>query len=444
MAKRKIGLICAAILFMGLVLVQVFVGGSSAANRQTVLLPSGRMLTLEKVDYGKVLESGNPLLNRLGNWLPKWANDKLGLKPRHKLHDGDPAVGVWMTFHGPAKEWPSNTKVKIGLDGGESGSLESHARRTEVGPEETRVEVAFPVFPRRAGKLRVTIHQSDKSWNEFTAAEFVFASPVTETFPVWTPESMPAVRKTNDLEVRLTRLAFGVSSQRNFTPARADERSRAEAAFEILEHGKSTDKWIPDGVKMSDATGNERSQGSWGGKWRKGSYNFSWSPALWRDKGGMKFKFEMTRTPKGGFTTNELIVLKDVPVPQGTNVTRLDLVTNRLGHAVRIIGLAGANGKIQTSPHRFRSASSDPELFLEVTPPLLDKQLDLISVIDDQRRDGKSSGASWSRPSGTYELSLDYHNEAKTVDITLAVHRSFYVEFVVEPEILKPVPKSPK
>jgi len=410
---------------------------------ETVVLPNGRTLTLEKIAYGKVLEGGNPLHNRLAKLLPKWMKDKMGLKNPVKLHDGDPAVGVWLTFHGPAKEWPNNSKIAIGLDSDEGGRLESHIRRTELSPNETQIAVAFPIFPRRGGKLKVTLYQSKSGWKAPKAAEFVFDSPVNETFPVWKAEPFPVVRRTNNLEIELTRLAFGLGNELKFRAAKEDERTKSGALFKIREDGEPTKRWIPDGVRMSDATGNERSQSSWGGQWQKDLYHFQWSPALWRDTGGMRFKFEMTRNPKAGFATNELLVIKGVRVPTGTNVTQLNIETNRLGHTIRIVALLGAKGKIKTAA-RMRSASSEPELFVEASPPLLDKQLDLISVVDDQGREGRSSGASWSRPQGTYDLSLDFHNEAKTLDLTLAVHRSHYVEFVVEPEILKPVPKPVK
>ncbi len=452
MSKRKIGLICLVVVFLGLALLQVFTMGGGGVTMQTVVLPSGHMMTLEKVAYGKVLEDGNPLQNRLTKVLPKWAKDRLGIKDPRKLHDGDPALGVWLRFHGPQKDWPRNSRFKIGRDGdGPSGPEHRHSSPREVGADECEIAIAFPVFPRRGEKLKLTLFQSEKGWEPPKAAEFVLANPVNETFPVWKAESLPAIRRTNNLEFELTRLAFGVGwigagnpLTMKFEPAREAERVQAVAVFKIREDGKVSKQWGADGVQMQDATGNKQSQQNWG---RINGYDtpgYFWSPTLWRDTGGMRFKFEMTRNPDAGFSTNEMIVLKDVPVPAKTNVTLLNIVTNRLGHTVHIHALLGVHAKYRPTPSQRINASSEPELYVEVKPPLLDKQLDLISVVDDEGRDGRSSGSIRSRPSGTYHLRLKYHNEAKTVDITLAVHRSHYVEYVVEPEILKPVPKPAK
>ena len=153
------------------------------------------------------------------------------------------------------------------------------------------------------------------------------------------------------------------------------------------------------------------------------------------ERRGIKFNFEFSREKDAPFAPHELITLEGVKVSTGTNVTVLNLTTNILGHDVTIVGLFGERGKI--AGHQ-RSMSSGISLEVTADPPLLDKRLDLIVVGDDQGRDGREDGKSWSRSSGRYGIGVKIHNTAKAVDLTLAVHPSVFLDFTVAPEILKP------
>ncbi len=353
------------------------------------------------------------------------------------FRNSDPALGVWLVYDGSNKQLGHSLEFRIGDDGEYYGGRSSQTMRREVdGPDRTVIGILIKSFPRRSRVVRVGVFQPNKSWRRELVAEFVIDNPVFgDPFPVWPSEVLPVARRTNGLEITLERMAFGADSSRKFVAGGDVYRQEALAAFVVRTNGRLTKDWKPDGVFMTDATGNERKQSSWGSSWTGMTNMFHWSPTLWPDTGGIRFRFEFTRETTAAFATNELIKIAGIKIPAVTNVTELNLVTNLFGHSVRIVGVAGKDGHFKDYQ---RMGGSEMTVQVEVKPPLLDKQIDILSAVDGQGRKVDCGGASWSRASGTYAFPVEPHNEARTVAVTLAVHESVFVNFVVAPEMLVP------
>ena len=438
MTKRHYLLVGIGILFLGLAIIQVVVSTALPVPPQTAMLPDGHSLSLERVDFGTRLEFGSRWSALATRWLPKGLLRKLGIKTGTTLHDGKPAVGIWLVYDGSVKKFGHRMEFLVGDDSGYFGGRSWRTMQRDYGSSNhTIIGIALESFPRRSRKIRLGAFLPDKSWNRELVAEFLIDNPIYGTsLPVWPAEVLPVSRVTNGLEITLNRLAFGVGSARVFKGDSREYDPRALATFTVTTNGVLTKDWKPDAVIMTDATGNERKQGSWGSNWREMTNYFQWAPTLWPDTGGMRFRFEFTRGTKAAFATNELLVLRSLVVPTNTAVTELQLVTNMFGHHVRVLGLAGKNGRF-TNHHR--STSGELTLEVVVDPPMLDKQIDLIAGKDEKGRKVDVGGASWSRDSGRYSFRVEPHNQAEELDLTLAVHESVYVNFVVEPEMLKPV-----
>lgn len=424
-------------MFVGLAVIQVSVGLRPVAPSQMETLPDGHTLRLERVAYGTKLAFGSELKLFLATALPEWIRKKVGIIVPRKLHEGDPALAVWLIYDGSKRSLGHRLEYRIGDETGYFGDRNSGSQRREIGgTNQTLIGLVISTFPRRSREIRLGVFQPNKSWQRELVAEFVFDNPVYGTkFPIWPSEILPVARQTNGLEIALERLAFGADSSRRFRAGGGIDRQEALAAFVVRTNGQVTKEWKPDGVFMTDATGNERKQSSWGNTWAGITNLFHWSPTLWPDTGGMRFLFEFTRESTAGFATNELIELKGLAIPGVTNVTELDLVTNVFGHSVRIVGIAGKDGRF---PDYQRMGGNEMTLQVEVKPPMLDKQIDILSAVDGQGRVVKCGSSTWSRDSGTYAFRIEPPNHARTVDIRLAVHESVYVNFVVNPELLVP------
>jgi hypothetical protein len=86
-----------------------------------------------------------------------------------------------------------------------------------------------------------------------TLADFKFPNPCPGPYPVWKASRLPITQKSNDLEISLVGLVSGVKA----IQYHLGDRSFTRATFEVTEHGQTTEAWLPDQMKATDATGNE-------------------------------------------------------------------------------------------------------------------------------------------------------------------------------------------
>jgi hypothetical protein len=437
MSNRRRGLIAFACLFLGLAVLQGVLSRPEAGLRQ-VTLEDGHVLTLMRHDYGSDLVFGSVWEVYAERFLPASWRRSLGLKGPVKRRYSDPVLGLEFHYEGTEKQLGPTLQCSVGDETGFfGGRFNSVAMRGAPDGRGTTIHVVATVLPRRSRTLRIRVYRPDANWDWSEVGEFRIDNPAYGAgFPVWPASPLPVVLKTNDLEITLQRLAFGTGTDRRFVAARSNgENPNGLAAFLVREGGRPTQDWKPDGVEVTDATGNHLAQGSWGSTWRGLTNFFQWSPTLWSGPGGMRFRFEFTRETTAAFTDHERLEIKGLTLPSETGVTELNLITNRLGHRIRIAGIAGKKGRFAGYN---RMGGGETTLQVEVEPPLLDKQIDVIAAVDEQGRPVRHGGGSWSRPSGRYAFSLRPDPSVKTVNLTLAVHESVYAEFVVTPEVLAP------
>ena len=71
-----------------------------------------------------------------------------------------------------------------------------------------------------------------------------------------------------------------------------------------------------------------------------------------------------------------------------------------------------------------------------ISPPIAGHRFTLVRVTNERGLKIGSSGASYSDTDWTFGLQL---KGSRTVDLTVALHRSQFVEFTTQPEISKPL-----
>ncbi|MGB0580586.1 MAG: hypothetical protein ACPGVU_12845 [Limisphaerales bacterium] len=436
MKKRRHWLIALGLAFVALVIWQVVSSNERNDSKASITIRDVGTLYFERAEYGSNFVYGTSTERFIHGLLGEKRMRLMGMKRPIVVKRGARTLLIWFTLDQPKSKMPSNARFSLANENGYYAGRVYGGHVEEYGSNQTAIGVAFEQFPRDSRALTVKLSLVDDKWEYRNQAEFTFANPLPPaTYPALAARRLPWTQTTNGLDVTLQRLAFGVGSDRKFTAAATNEEASTLASFVIQQGGMAIKHWRPADVLLKDSFGDESHANSHGNT-RRGTTNFyGFQTGLWPDTNGMKFSWEFSREKEAVFAPHELITLRGIKVPSGTNVTILNLTSNIMGHKITVVGLLGARGKI--AGHR-RSHSSGISLEVTADPPLLDMRLDLIRVVDEQGREGRSSGKSWSRPTGSYGIGFKLHNLAKEVDVTLAVHPSMFLDFTVIPEILTP------
>jgi hypothetical protein len=153
---------------------------------------------------------------------------------------------------------------------------------------------------------------------------------------------------------------------------------------------------------------------------------FGFNAALWKTEPAWKLKVEFSRT--AGFREDELVLVPGVAVPPIGGTTKIDRPFRLQGASLNVralerpYGMAGFIEKMQ------------PNALLTCTlVPPEGVRLRLARVVDDQGRAG-SFLIDPPPSSGYYSLRIEVPRGARTLDFTLAVTRSLFLEFMARPE----------
>ena len=169
---------------------------------------------------------------------------------------------------------------------------------------------------------------------------------------------------------------------------------------------------------------------------------YFYQPGLWPDEPAWKVRLEFSRT--SGFNDDELWSVTNVPVRAGTQQdaqifwgnqnsdktktafaeTTLNGVHVKLFPAIQYAGQnLGFEGKGKVVSVTFNT-EPDPEASgMRMTP---------LTITDDQGRKLNNQGASWG--GGNYQYTFAAPRNIESVNVTIALHKSRFVEFTVKPE----------
>jgi hypothetical protein len=416
---------------------------SKPATSESLLLPDGTALRIVDVTYGTNHLFGTPL-GRLVAKLPprigRVAKDLLGARVAIQQTYGSatPSLIVWL-------ERTTNTPTAQILGGYVSAMLADETGF--VSGEEVNlwgtgmriVRLVFPVVPRRDPNLRVEVTYRGRTGGTDPVGSLSFENPVYGRYPHWTPETLPATKRVGELEVTLNKLSAGhgdSTSHRSgpgntrvidFGTNSSTSRGRCVCLLSVRSVSDSNGIWRVASVRVSDATGNSVKSTSmgWGGD---DEPFFTFRPGLWPGESAWKLACEIKRSK--GHGPAELITFRNVPLGQLGATNRIGWTTNFQGVAITLDHL------VRKPPLTNDSWSSSEISGVRLTHSTLatNTHLDFVRLVADTGETVRSESSSSSDAERTYsfrELPL----EAKTADITFAVHRSHRVEFVVKPEI---------
>jgi len=307
-------------------------------------------------------------------------------------------------------------------------------------PNNRIVGIEFSAFPRRQGKFLVGIQENGNGGQEMSGQKFVISNPARGPFTKWTAESLPGTKDDDDLSVTLTRLVFGADTTYNRNQDNADDpvNKGVQATFNVSRNGKPVTNWKPVSIVTSDATGNHingSANNQWQGKDDVATYQWG----LWPDEPAWKIKFEFSQ--QTDFAANELWTVQNIPVQQGRRQDFYNYARNSQTNAVVAeTYLNGIHLKIFPAK-QFTDVgpNSQPQgvLVIQSEPTLLDgMRMTIVKLTDDQGNDIGYWSGGWngSGTSTLYQFSLRDVAGATNLNLTIALHKSRFVEFTAKPE----------
>ncbi|HEY1717462.1 MAG TPA: hypothetical protein VGH42_04110 [Verrucomicrobiae bacterium] len=396
---------------------------------QIITLSDGMKLTLLGVDYGR--HHKYPTVKTTGH--------RNGGGPGSFDTTNDTLV-VWILSEHKANQWP-NYQVLV-YDKAATACVgnwgNGNMRQIKNGMEVMGVQLA--AFPRREGKIYLHIMNYGPRGQQVSKGQFAISNPARgKFFDKWTPDPLPDTQSDGDLDVTLTRLNYGVAGfNRGNGVSRNDPMSKAVlAAFHTEQKGVVVTNWQPVRIETSDATGNHAENNGWSnGRDDNGDATMTYQWGLWPDEPAWKLRVEFSK--QSGFSDDEIWTVQNVPVNPGSQQDLWNYGRNNQARAAFAeTTLNGIHLKlfpvIQFTDENPGDGEKRGGFRVEGDQPLDGMQLTLVKATDDQGRDVQSwSGQGW----GGNSRQLQFQNlrNAKSLNLTIALHKSRFVEFTVKPE----------
>ena len=305
------------------------------------------------------------------------------------------------------------------------------------------VAVQLDAFPRRQGKFVVRVQQQGNGGQEMADQKFVISNPVRKSFTKWTAEPLPATKVDDDMSVTLTKLVFGADTTYNRNQDNPDDpvNKGVQATFQVQRNGKTARNWQPVSIETSDATGNHVGGGpstQWNGDESVATYQWG----LWSDEPAWKLRAEFSQ--QSDFADSELWTVPNIPLQPGRQQDFWNFGNNNRRNTNSVLAEKDLNGvhlKIFAATlftdQNFGNGQMGGGLHIQTTPSLpAGMRLTLVKLTDDQGLDVQNynSGSSGNGTSTTYGYQLQNIAGVTNLNLTLALHKSRFVEFTAKPE----------
>jgi hypothetical protein len=140
---------------------------------------------------------------------------------------------------------------------------------------------------------------------------------------------------------------------------------------------------------------------------------------------------ELSRT--NGFQPEELVTLSDIPVPQPEEMLALHDTHLVNGVDLEVAAIAGAEAEL-TQPHKWFRNKGKMNLAVTIHGERGHKRISLVSVRDDRGRAVPFEDRPSTYARGEWVFGFQSRPDARSLNFTLAVHESRFVEFRAKPQ----------
>lgn len=398
---------------------------------QEILLKDGTKLTLLGVTHGK--HHVPPKISVAG------ARNRGGAT----FDTASNSVVVWIESESKKKgpnQWP-NYQLFV-YDHAETACVSAWSRSgNEIKNGIYLQGFTLDAFPRQDGKilLRVGAWNNNGGGMQLAKGQFAISNPARgKSFARWAAEPVPDTQSDGDLNVTLTKLVYGVpgfGSGRG-APSKDPINKAVLAAFHCEQNGATATNWQVMRIETSDASGNHVQNQSWStSRDDNGDATMTYQYGLWPAESPWKLRVEMSRT--SGFTSDESWTVQNVPVQPGkwNDLWNYNPRNSQTNAAVAETTLNGIHLKlfpaIQITDQNFGNGQRQGGIRVATDPDLPEGYRLSIIATDEQGRQLQS----WGPNGGGRNYTSQIQNlRGKSLTVTVAVHKSRFVEFTVNPQ----------
>jgi hypothetical protein len=289
---------------------------------------------------------------------------------------------------------------------------------------------AMDTFPRRGRTIGIRFYQSDGADRWHPEAEFRIPNPDPGPHPTWTAPPPPVRHVHDGVTFSLTGLVTGIGPDLKARPLEPGDAPWTRAAFRIEQGGRPAEDWLVETVKVSDATGNH------------------WEPRIsaalldGRDRpfafqGGLcpheAYRLAVQFQHAGEPLPDELWTVRGVPIPPAGGTRVLSHSTTRGRIRVTLAEVFGPGAHVEPFPDRW----TGPVLRLSIRPAeFWGRRVKLVRAIDAQGRNLlESNDPQAVGTDGEARFALKNRPGTRVVDLTFAIAKSHFLEFVARPAL---------
>jgi hypothetical protein len=388
---------------------------------QIITFSDDSKLTLLSVDYGKHHKTKSVT---------------------HSFTTTDDALVVWVREQYDSQDWHNfqyylyNREGTACIMGSESYMGNGRNRGNQT------VAIQFSAFPRREGKFYLRAQENGNGGQELSDQKFVISNPARGSFGALSPVPLPDTEEDGDMSVTLKKLTTGAKTQ--FTRDNDDPDDPinlgVQAIFQVQLNGTNANAWQPVAVALSDATSNRDDVMSVNTQEQGDDLNSTFQYGLWPDEPAWKLRVEFSK--QYGFNNTELWNVSGIPLQPG-RMRDFWNYGRRQGQATVFAETDLQDLHLQVFPvKQFTDMppNSQPQggLTIQVSPALPDgMRLTLVKLTDDQNNDIShwDYGQNQTGKNTIYHYGLQNLDGVTNVNLTLALHRSRFLEFTAKPEI---------
>ncbi len=398
-----------------LLLLLLVVGGALVALRREAprvfMLSNGSVITFTGATFGT--NHYAPGGSRWMRMLPRVVRTWFGRGPLGSVYSTPAPAGLlWFERSGPAPN-SGNFFCEILQEDGFAITWEHNSWTGNA-------EFAHGAAPRREPRLRVRVRE--RNWSQNTnrvLGEFTVPNPAPLSSARWKAGALPQTVSDGDFEAVFESMGSGLSRNWSGGPGTV-------LSARIREHGASTTNWQIERVTGIDATSNRIEQTSWSTSVEQGAQQIRFGPALWPSE-AYQMRVEFSRRVEGPFALEETWTIRDIAVPTNGGFTTVGAETNLNGIKVRLEGLSSQGSRPPWTTHY----SGDPALSFLLKPAPKGFRFKVLSIIDDRGRRIPESGRGYTDTE--HSIGLRLSNDVQRVNVTVAMPKSRFLEFLAQP-----------